>query len=119
MCALAKEIQWSWPEQLGEDHFVVMMGALHIEIAALRLLGDWLEGSGWTSLLESAEVFTRGVAESLLKASHVTRIRLGHQITAATLYALQQRAFEQREDKATSLDEWTKSQAQKQPMFAY
>jgi hypothetical protein len=32
----------------GEDHFVVMFGGLHIEMAALKTVGDLLEGSGWT-----------------------------------------------------------------------
>ena len=39
--ALAKQIQWKWPETYGEDKFVVMFGGLHIEMAALKTLGDW------------------------------------------------------------------------------
>ena len=27
--ALAKQIQWTWPDPLGENHFVVMLGGLH------------------------------------------------------------------------------------------
>ena len=30
--AIAKQIQWTWPATLGEDHFVVMFGGLHIEM---------------------------------------------------------------------------------------
>ena len=26
---------------------VVMFGGLHIEMAALKMVGDWLKGSGW------------------------------------------------------------------------
>ena len=44
---LAKQIQWSWPASHGEDHFVMMFGGLHTEIAALKALGDLLESSGW------------------------------------------------------------------------
>ena len=33
--ALAKLIQWTWPTSLGEDHFVLMLGGLHIEMAIL------------------------------------------------------------------------------------
>ena len=40
--ALAKEIQWTWPVLYGEDHFLIMFGGLHIEMAILKLLGDWL-----------------------------------------------------------------------------
>ena len=35
--ALAKQIQWSWPTTHGEDHFVVMFGGLHIEMAVLKV----------------------------------------------------------------------------------
>ena len=40
--ALAKEIQRTWPVLYGEDHFLIMFGGLHIEMAMLKLLGDWL-----------------------------------------------------------------------------
>ena len=49
--ALAKQIQWHCPENFGEDKFVVLLGGLHIEMAALRLLGHWLVGSGWVQML--------------------------------------------------------------------
>lgn len=35
--ALAKEIQWTWPESHGENHFVIMFGGLHIEMAVLKV----------------------------------------------------------------------------------
>ena len=46
MYALAKKIQWSWPETHEEILFVVMFGGLHIEMVALKTIGDLLEGSG-------------------------------------------------------------------------
>ena len=52
--ALAKTIQWTWPATHGEDHFVIMFGGLHIEMAVMKVLGDWLEDSGWTNALEQA-----------------------------------------------------------------
>ena len=39
--ALAKQVQWNWPDKYGEDKHVVMFGGLHIEMAALKTLGDW------------------------------------------------------------------------------
>ena len=45
--ALAKQIQWKWPEKYGENISVRMFGGLHIEMAALKTIGDWLQGSGW------------------------------------------------------------------------
>ena len=41
-----KQIQWSWPETHREDTFVLVMGGLHIEMAALKLPGEWLDKSG-------------------------------------------------------------------------
>ena len=82
--ALAKQIQWKWPEKYGEDNMVVMFGGLHIEMAALILKtrGDWLRGSGWVQALVQAEIAMPGTADSFLRAAHGTRTRRAHQITA-------------------------------------
>ena len=91
--ALAKQIQWNWPSTHGESKFVIMLGALHIEMTCFKVLGDWLDGSGRTAVLEAAEVKSSGVADSFLKASHLTRTRRAHQITAAVLFILQGKAY--------------------------
>ena len=31
--ALAKQIQWTWPDALGENHFIIMFVGLHNEMA--------------------------------------------------------------------------------------
>ena len=49
--ALGKQVQWMCPEFYGESNVVMMMGALHIEMAFLNTIGDWLEGSGWVEVL--------------------------------------------------------------------
>ena len=74
--ALAKDIQWQWPEKYGVEKFVVMFGGLHIEMAALKAIGDWLEGSGWAEALVQAQIVTVGMADLLQKTSHVMRIQL-------------------------------------------
>ena len=91
--ALAKQIQWKWPEKYGEDKMVVIFGGLHIEMAALKTLGDWMRGSGWVQSLVQADIATPGTADSFLRAAHVTRSRIAHQITATTLHILQRRAY--------------------------
>ena len=53
-------------EMYGEDKFVIMFSGLHIEMAALKTLGDWLKGSGWVQ----ANVTTPGIADSFLQAAH-------------------------------------------------
>lgn len=62
-----------------------MFGGLHIEMAALKTLGNLLEGSGWTGALVQAGITTPGTADSFLNASHVTRTRRAHQVTASSL----------------------------------
>ena len=91
---IAKQIQWKWPEIYGEEKFVIMLGGLHFEKAALSNVGDWLKGSGWTSALVQADVTTPGTADSFLKVSHITCTRRAHQITLTSLFILKKRAYE-------------------------
>ena len=70
-----------------------MFGGLHIEMAALRLLGDLLKGSGWTGALTEAGIATSGTADSLLSASRVANTRQAHLVTACALYDLMKSAF--------------------------
>ena len=91
--AIAKLIQWNWPDVYGEDKFVVMFGGLYIEMAAFKVLGEWLETSGWTHALSQAEVASSGTADSFLKASHVTKTRRAHQVTACSLFILLHTAY--------------------------
>jgi len=67
--AIAKIIQWNWPESYGEDKFVILLGGLHIEMATLATLGDLLDGSGWTNVLTQAGIVAPGTADSFLKGA--------------------------------------------------
>ena len=91
---LAKQIQWKWPEKYGEDKLVLMFGGLQIEMAALKTIGDWLQGSGWMQALVQADITTVGVADSLYRATHIMSTRKARQITAAALYILQHHAYD-------------------------
>ncbi len=64
--AIAKQVQWCWPYTHGEYKYMIMFGGLHIEMEMCRLLGTWLEGSGWTNALVQAEVATSGTTDSFL-----------------------------------------------------
>ena len=44
--ALLKQIQKRYPDTMGEDKLVVMLGGLHIQLAVLKAVGSWLLGSG-------------------------------------------------------------------------
>ena len=91
--AIAKAIQWQWPSTYGEREFVIMFGGLHIELTALKTLGDLLDSSGWTSWLVQAGVASSGRADSFLNATHITRTRRAHQLTACALYSALQQAY--------------------------
>lgn len=78
---LAKMVQWRWPASHGEQVYVVMMGGLHMEMTLWNVLGDLLDGSGWTAALTEANVASSGVADSFLKATHLTRTRYGKLLT--------------------------------------
>ena len=78
---------------MDEKHVVIMFGGLHIEMAALKALGKWIDGSGLIEALANASVASSGVAESFLIASHVTRTRRAHQVTAAALHILMNNAY--------------------------
>ena len=70
-----------------------MMGGLHLEMASLKMVGHWLDKSGWDSLLVQADIMTRGRADGILKAAHITRSCYAHQISASALYILQRKAY--------------------------
>lgn len=57
--ALGKLIQWSHPELYGEDKLVMMLGPLHTEMAALKTIGDFMDGSGWTNAITKANIVQR------------------------------------------------------------
>ena len=79
--ALAKQVQWNWPQTLGKNECVVMFGGLHIEMAIWNTFGDYLESSGWTSALVQAGIASSGIADSILKAAHLKRTRHAHQVS--------------------------------------
>ena len=90
---LAKKIQWAWPDVYGQRQFVERMGRLHIEMAMLNVLGDFLDGSGWVSVMTSANVTTEGRAFGLQKGSHTSRGQWAHLVTAAALFVLICRSY--------------------------
>lgn len=51
------------------------MGGLHIEMVLWDVLGDLLQGSGWTAAIAEAGVASSGVADSFMRVAHLTRTR--------------------------------------------
>ena len=54
--ALGKQVQWMYQDVFAED--VWMMGPIHIKMALICLIGDFLEGSGWVEIFKLAMVNT-------------------------------------------------------------
>ena len=123
--AIAKKIQWNFPTVYGEKKLVVMFGGFHTELAALKALGSWIEDSGWTSVLVQAGVTTPGTADSFLKASHVSRTRHAHQVTAAALYILMDETYKtyregvDEREEPKSFSDWCKQAELESPQFHY
>ena len=123
---IAKQIQWSWPSIYGEEKYVFLMGGLHIEMALLNVLGDWLEGSGWAAIMASANVTTEGRADVLQSGSHTSRAQWAHQVSAAALFCLQSQAFTAYKDNlevdnitAKPFHEWCADMESSHPQFFY
>ena len=122
--AIAKKIQWTWPEKYGEDKLFIMLGGLHTELAALKAIGHWLEDSGWDQALAQSGVTTPGTAESFLKAAHISRTRHAHQLTASALYTLMTDAYEKYTTSVSDVqlltfNEWRKRQEEEHPQFHF
>ena len=56
------------------------MDPLHIKMATLKTIEDWLKDSGWTSALSEADIETSGAADFSLHAAHITKTRSAHQV---------------------------------------
>lgn len=80
--------------------------------------GDYLEGSGWTDILMQAGIASSGTANSFLKASHLTRTRHAHQVTALALGKLQEDAYLHAHTNETK-EEWRQKMIQRSPTFQY
>ena len=124
--ALAKQIQRQWPDTNGEDKFIVMFDGLHIEMAALKLHGHLLRGSGRTGALSEAEIATSGTADSFLLASSVAKTRQAHLITACALYDLMKSAFHNSEGQFDDEDrelqafrDWYNIREKQNPQFQF
>jgi len=88
-------------------------------MALFQVLGDGLEGSGWSSALVDANITKWGIANSMLGGGHVTRTRWAHQVTSARLSVLQGAVYQQYvdmhaddDDDLPTLCEWCKTESE-------
>jgi len=105
--AVAKYVQWKYPDLYGENKIVLMMGGLHIEMAVQNLIGKWLSGSGWSEMFLKADVATSGRCEAMLKSSYIKRTRYAHKVSLAALFIGRNEAYKTDcKDVVESLDVW-------------
>ena len=127
MYTIAKQIQWSWPDTYGENHFVVIFGGLHIEMTILKVLSDLVEGRGWTAALVQADIVsTGGISRLPLESgtcdSH-QKCPPGHSL--CSLYDLLKNVYvaytsELTEDaNILSFNDWCSSRAKTCPNFYF
>ena len=64
---LAMEVRWTSPDRYSEANFVTMLEELDIEMAVMKMHGDWLNGSIWTTIITRSEMASSGAADSFLK----------------------------------------------------
>ena len=120
--AIAKKLQWEFPNIYGEKKFVIMMGGLHIKMAFLGVLGQWMEGSGWSRIMKESSVSSEGRVLGLEKGSNTSRGQWAHQVILAALHILRNRTYSiyvQESANPTSFAEWEKSMCTHQPQFSY
>ena len=108
--ALGKQVQWMYPDRY--DDILWMMGSLHIEMAFLHALGNWLSESGWTDVFERARITTTGRIDSFLSGNKVKRTRYAHQVSLASLVELSVMSF-RKQNSGQNYAEWKASRREK------
>ena len=122
---LAKKLQWKYPELVGEDKLLVFPGTMHIEKLWWETCGSLLEGSGWTTFLNNADIAATERAQSFLSGYHIYRTRYMHQVTAVTLYTLMHRSYEKYRCsveipyRILEFNEWLKKKCDEDPQIIY
>lgn len=57
------------------------MGPLHIEMAFLDIIGDWVEDSGWTDAPVHGDFSTVGRIDNFFTGRKVKRSRYAHEVS--------------------------------------
>ncbi|KAJ7331187.1 hypothetical protein OS493_020891 [Desmophyllum pertusum] len=96
-------------------------------MALWNVLSDLLDGSGWTGALSEAGVASSGVADSFLKATHLTRTRYGEVLInkacssshrSGSSQTKEREAFSQCADE-TSISTWEEVRKRRSSTFLF
>lgn len=115
---LAKVLQWNWPDMYGENHIFILFGQFHIELAFLKLIGQSLNGSGWSYIIANSGLMSETSALACMTVTHVKKTRTIHQVTACSLYSLLILAYNNT-DKDLDLQKWVERRSSESPTFLY
>ena len=91
---IAKQIQLHESQNFGKAKNEVLMRGLHIEMSFLAVIGEWLKGSGQSTLTTKSSIFTEGRADFVQKESLTTGGQWVQQVKVSVLYILMHRAYE-------------------------
>ena len=75
------------------QHLILRPGELHIVMAQLRTIGEFIEDSGLDMCWIEAEIYGPGTVKQILEENHVKRGEVAHIVTLQALFALYQKAF--------------------------
>ena len=121
--AICKQLQWQFPESLGDDKFIMQLGALHIEDKCQLMMGKMLRGSGGDTVLSQADLLSSDRAQSALNDHHIKRTRYAHQVSLLSLSALRRNAYSQYSSNVLgppeSFEMWNNRQCSDVHMFKY
>ena len=70
--AIAKRTQWKWPDEYGEKCYSDRRSP-HLDGYA-KVIGIWLDGSGWSYVMTSANVTAEGRTAGLVKGAYISRV---------------------------------------------
>ena len=99
-----------------------MLGGRHIETAAWKAPGKWLDSSGWTAALVQDDIATPGKADSFKgvypEQDMHTRSQLQH-FTLCCERLTHHNYVEEHNDLADNFDEWRQLREDENPQFKF
>ena len=88
---LGKQVQFIYP--LEFDKVIWMMSPLHIEMAFISAIGDWLERSDWVEIFKRSKINTVGRIENFFSGINMKQSCYVHQVSLTSLVYLSNIAF--------------------------
>ncbi len=118
--SLPKQVKWTWPDEFGEDKYLIMFGGLYIEMAAFWALGTWLQDSGWVQALVKQNI---PPLKLLILSSHLKKTGHAHEVTVGTLSIVKHKAgdvyVQVSPEVALTFQDWDKKSINSYPHFQY